>query len=246
MNEELKNLFEGSELSDEFKTKVSELFEATVAEQVKQAKEQLEESYSKKAEEYAEYVVTELEEKTDEYVQTEIIPMVEKYLDYAVQENFKQNEPIIESQIKVELADSFLKGFAGVAENYNVAVPQGQDNLIEELQTKLDEMQSRFDSLLDENKQLKEEIIIDQMSDIVDAKVVDLTETQKEKFYASAARVKFQDAEQYKAAIDELYESHFPTADDSNTNVQTLIENVDENVVVKKTDTWLDSVFSKI
>lgn len=244
MNEELKKLFEGLELSDEFKTKVSELFETTVSEQVEQAKEQIEETYSKKAEEYAEYVVTEMEEKTESYIQSEVIPMVEKYLDYAVKEQFKEKETVIESQIKVELADQFLKGFVGLAEGYNVAVPQGQDNLVEELQSKLDKMQERFDSLLEDNKKLQEEIIADQMSDIIESKISDLTESQKEKFVTTAKKVKFQDVDQFKSAIDELYESYFPV--DEKDTKENINEQVDVKTVEVAKDAWLDAIFAKI
>lgn len=245
MNEELKKLFEGSELSDEFKAKVTELYEAAIADAVEKAKEQLVEEYDQKSKEYAEYVVSEMEDKTQEYIQTEVVAIVEKYLDYATQEHFKETEQVVESQIKVELADQFLKGFVGLAEGYNVVVPEGQDNLVEELQQKLDKMQERFDSILEENKSLQEEIVKDKMADIVDAKVSELTESQKEKFYATAAKVKFQDEDQYKQAIDELYESYFPVQDKEDKKVALTEQAVDTETVNKVSDKYLDSLFSK-
>lgn len=247
MNEELKNLFEGSELSDEFKTKAAEIFEDALEQKLEEAREQLEEEYDQKAKEYSEYLISEMEDKTDEYIQSEVVPMVEKYLDYSVQEHFNSTETVVESQIKVELADKFLKGFVGLAEGYNVVVPNGQDSLVEQLQEKLEKMQDRFDSVLAENVELKEEITIDKMSDIVDAKVVDLTESQKEKFFTAATRVKFQDETQYADAIDELYESYFPVEDANDKKTLTERKSADGIITESRAkDSWLDHLFSKV
>lgn len=246
MNDELKKLFEGSDLSDEFKTKVTEIFEAAVAELVEKEKEQIEESYAEKAEQYSKYVVAEMEAKTDEYIQTELVPVVEKYIEYAAQEHFKETEALVESQLKVELADKFLQGFAGIAESYNVEVPNGAENIVENLQEKLDKMQERFDELLEEKNALEGELVLNKMSAIVDAKVVDLTESQKEKFFEASAKVKFKNEEQYADAIADLYESYFPSNVEDKANHQSLTENTDTTTVKVAKDPWLESLFENI
>jgi len=247
MNDELKKLFEGSDLSDEFKSKVAEIFEAALDQKLEEERSTLEEQYEQKAKEYSEYVVSEMEDKTEEYIQSELLPMVEKYLDFSVQEHFKSVEPVVESQIKVELADNFLKGFVSLAEGYNVSVSDGQDSLVEKLEKKLEQMQSRFDTVLQENVELKDQIVESKMTAIVDQKVSNLTESQKEKFFNSAKRVKFQDEDQYTKAIDELYESYFPVEDDqSKTTLKEKTDNREIQTEVKVKDTWLDAMFSKI
>src|SRR5690625_4787313 len=113
MNEELKKLFEGSELSEEFKTSVSALFESAVQDKVDEKEEEIrqktEEFYEQKAQEYSEYVVNELQEKANSYINDEVLPMVEKYLDYSVDQFLVKNEQVAIDTIKVNAAEQFLK-----------------------------------------------------------------------------------------------------------------------------------------
>src|SRR5699024_10484400 len=186
MNEELKKLFEGSELSDEFKSSVSTLFESAVqdkvAERESEIRQEVESFYEQKAQEYSEYVVNELQEKADSYISDEVLPMVEKYLDYSVDQYLIKNEQVAIDSVKVAAADNFLKGFAQLAESYNVEIPEGQETYVKQIEEEKQQLQDRFDKALDEVNGLKEEIRITKMGNIVDAQVSELTESQKEKF----------------------------------------------------------------
>lgn len=247
MNDLLKTLFEGQELSQEFKDKVQAVFETALEEKETEIQEQMESKYEKISEDYAQYVVEEMETKTEEYIEKEVMPMVEKYLDYATGEFMTENKIAIESGTKVELAEQFLSGMVGVAEGFNVKVPEGKDDYITEMQTKMEKLQSRFDAVLDEKAQLEQEITEGKMSDIVDETIKDLTESQKEKFQKVASKVKFQDEEQYKASINDLYESYFPTegGDFLNEKQEEEKELNEGKQEEPKTD-WLSTVMSRV
>lgn len=212
MNEDLKALFEGQDFTQEFKDKVSAIFESALEEKTEQIEAETKQRYSKLSEQYAEYVVEETENKADQYITEHVMPMVEKYLDYSVSEFMIENKLSVESGTKVDLAEQFLSGLSGAAQAFNVTVPEGKDDYITEMEASLQSMQDRFDRVLSENAALEQEITTGKMSDIVDAKVSDLTESQKEKFFRVASKVTFQDEEQYAASIDDLYESYFPTS----------------------------------
>lgn len=247
MNEDLQKIFEGMELKEDFKQKFEEIYEARINEELETIKEQAEaeaeEKYSALAEDYAQYVVQETEDKMEAYLNEEVMPTIEKYLDHVAQEFVNENQLVIESETKVELADKFLSGFSQIAEAYNVEVPAGQDDIVAKLKSNLAEANDQVERLLSQNVQLKEQIEVDTKSDIVDAIAEGMTETQKERFFESCVKVKFHNETQYKAAIQELKESFAPVKDK-----ETLKE--DKSIETKETltekDSYLDSIFSRI
>jgi predicted P-loop ATPase/GTPase len=247
MNEDLKKIFEGMELTGDFKKKFEEIYEARITEEKKQieeaAEQAAEEKYSALAEEYSQYVVAETEEKMDAYLSEEVIPAVERYMDHVAQEFVAENKMVIESETKVELADKFLSGFSQIAEQYNVTVPEGQDDVVADLKGKLAEANDTVDRLLSKTEQLKEQVEANAMSDIVDAVASGMTETQKERFFESCAKVKFHNEGQYKAAVQELYESFSPESEK-----EQITESKDKGVKEKivESDSWLDGLLSKV
>lgn len=247
MSDLLKELFEGQELSQEFKDKVTAIFETALEEKETEIQEQLEAKYEKISEEYAEYVVSESEQLAEQYIEQEVMPMVEKYLDYSVKEFMNENQLAVESGTKVELAEQFLTGLTGIAENFNVQVPEGKEDYITEMEEKLEAMQQRFDKVLDEKAELEQELVESKMADIVDEKVKDLTESQKEKFFKVASKVKFQDEEQYAASINELYESYFPTeGGDFLNEEQEEQHRIDESKKPSDQMTWTEQLLSRV
>lgn len=247
MSDLLKELFEGQELSQEFKDKVTAIFESALEEKETEIQEQLEAKYEKISEEYAEYVVSESEQLAEQYIEQEVMPMVEKYLDYSVKEFMTENQLAVESGTKVELAEQFLTGLTGIAENFNVQVPEGKEDYITEMEQKVEALQQRFDKVLDEKAELEQELVEDKMADIVDEKVKDLTESQKEKFFKVASKVKFQDEEQYATSINELYESYFPTeGGEFLTEKQEEQHRVDEAKKPTGQESWVDQLLSRV
>lgn len=247
MNEDLKKIFEGMELSEEFKQKVAELIESRIEEEKvtiqEEAEQVAEDKYSQLAEDYSEYVIQETEDKMQDYLNEEVMPSVEKYLDHVAEEFMTENKLVIESETKVELADKFLSGFGQIAEAYNVEVPVGQDDVVAKLKSDLNEANEQVDRLLTKSTQLQEEVETHTKSDIVDSIAEDMTETQKERFFESCAKVKFHNEGQYKAAVQELKESFTP---ESATNVIKEDKGIEEKETVTEQHSYLDNVLSRI
>ena len=243
MNEELKKLFEGMELSEDFKTKFSEVYEARIAEEKEAIKEEAEtaaeEKYSAISEDYAEYVVSEMETKTDEYIQNELIPVVERYIDYAAKEFVNENKPEIQAKTKVELADKLITGFTGLAESYNVKVPEGQEDAVAKLEEKLKEADKRLDAALAESEKLQETIVESKKDSLIGSIVEGMTETKKERFSESAKKIKFIDESQFKDALEELKESYTPSKPDNEDDLDKIDEG---NRIDEETDPYLDSL----
>ena len=115
MSEELKKLFEGAGIPAEVGVKVSALFEATVAEasdnKVAGMTAELQESFEKRFEEVKESWTAEATKKLDEA------------LDQALNEWASDNVVAIDSQLKVDIAESFMSiiGSAITTEGYTLA-----------------------------------------------------------------------------------------------------------------------------
>jgi hypothetical protein len=250
MNEDLKKIFEGMDLTESFKKNFETIYESRIDEERKKITEEVtesvtesvEEKYSVLAEEYGQYVVTETEDKMNKYLTEEVMPSIEKYLDHVALEFVTENKLVIESETKVELADKFLSGFSQIAEAYNVTVPVGQDDVVVKLKANLAEANAEVDKLISQNVQLKEQVESDVKNDIVDSAAKNMTDTQKERFVESCAKIKFHDIKQYTSVISEMKDS-FSIED---KKVIKEDKELDTKVVIKESSAYLDSIFSRI
>ena len=248
MNEDLMKIFDGVEISEDFKTKVSKVLEN----QISEAREEIraeeeakaEDKYSALAENYSEYVVTEMEDKTEQYINEEVIPQIGKYVDHAASEFMSENKLAVDNGIKVKLAESFLGGLGSIAEQFNVQVPQGAENELDKANQNLAEANQKIDKLLDKQTELEATITESKRSKVFETVSEDMTETKREKLQEMASKVKFIDESQYKGALEDLKESLAPGQENSKEDSDnTLNEQNNQN---QPTNSWLDSVMSRV
>lgn len=249
MNEDLKKIFDGVEISEDFKTKVSKVFESTVSEAREEIRAEeeskAETKYAGLAESYSEYVVTEMEDKTEQYINEEVIPNIAKYVDHAASEFMSENKLAVDNGIKVKLAESFLGGLGSIAEQFNVQVPEGAENELEKANQNLAEANQKIDNLLDKQSELEATITESKRSKVFDTVSEDMTETKREKLEEMASKVKFLDESQYKNALEDLKESLTPNQDDKEEkpSLDKLNEQSGED---NPSNSWLNSVMSKV
>lgn len=246
--EDIKKIFEGADLSDEIMAKMAEIFEARIEEEKKliniQLEEEIEAKYSTISEDYSAYLVAEMEEKTENYITEELVPSIDKYVEFAIDEFMKENKQIVESNVKVELADNFLTGFSGLTESYNVLIPEGKDDQVEKLSSKLDEANKTIDTLLTSNKELKDSIIKESSIKIINSVSNEMTETQKEKFNESCSKIEFIDEDQFTNAVMSLKESFVPVMDKEETVITEKLITEDEDI--ESDDKYLSELLSRV
>jgi len=246
MNDNLKALFEGVELSEETKTKITAILESEVDERVATKTQELTEQYEQAANDYQAYIVEEYKELSTKYIQEEVLPNLTKYADFAVAEFIKENSSKFEASAKVQIAESFLKGITTLAESFNVKLPEGADQT-NQVEDKLNKMTERLDAQLTENKKLQEQVDSFKKEKIVAPVMKDLTESQKEKFTKVVEKVKFVNEAQFTEAVQELYESYFPAADDNKNKIDESIKpSKPVQLTETKQDQWLDAILSKV
>lgn len=205
----LESLFEGTELSEEFKEKATAIFATAIDEKVAETKTQIETQLKEEYEAKVETKLQELEEASKAYISEEVMPSVDKYLTAAVQEWVNENAVAIESNAKVSLAESFLTGLVGLAAEHRLSLPEGQDQ-VEVLQKKVDELSEKAKELIDTNIDLQTEITSFKKAQVVESVTKQLSEAQKDKFGGVVQNVEYKNDEQYTNALKSLVESYFP------------------------------------
>lgn len=219
MKEHVDAIFSGEELSEEFRTKATTIFESAVSERVTAINEELHTEYSEKLDEAIETTKEELSKKLDDY------------LGYVVEEWMKENELALELGIKSELAESFLTGLHGLFESHYITVPEDRTDLLEELVGKVSELEGHLNESLEKNVELRKGLIEARCVEIFADVSKGLVDTEIEKFNALSEGIEFETEEQYKEKLTVLRESYFSDT----VSVVTEDSEVEENTAVSAT-----------
>ena len=107
-----------SNLSEEFKTKAQVVFEAAIANKVYDIRTQLEEQYA-----------SDLQEELT-HVRTSLIEKIDNYLTYVVENWVNENEDVVDSQLRSEITEGFIKGLQNLFVESYIDVPEEKRDLV--------------------------------------------------------------------------------------------------------------------
>lgn len=195
------SIFEGLDLSEEFKNKVQLVFEAAINEQVTQRVAVIEEELTEKLE-------SEMQESIEDKVE-EIVENLDKYLDYVVEEWMSENEIAIETGIKVEMAESLMQGLKELFEEHNIDVDDDTINVVAGLEEQLEDVQETANELINENIQLSAEITRMKAERVFEEMTEDLTVSQRERLKILSEKLDRDDLEEYSGNLQTIKESFF-------------------------------------
>ena len=216
VEEDLKALIEGEELSEEFQDKARVIFETAIKTKVEEIKEELQESY-------ATALVEELET-----IKGGLIERVDSYLEYVSDEWIQENALQVEAGLKTEMTESFLEGMKGLFEEHYVTIPEEKYDVLNSMVDKLDEMEGKLNEQIERNVALNRRLA-ESTADVIFADVTEgLADTQKEKLATLAENVEFESESDYREKLGTLKESYFPTK--STGTPKSTSENLSEEV----------------
>ncbi len=198
IEEDVKALVEGEELSEEFKEKAKTILEAAVKGKVVQIKEVLDAEYDKRLIEEVEEIKGALNERVD------------SYLEYVADEWFTENQLAVESGLKEELTESFMTGLKGLFEEHYVTIPEEKYDVLESMVEKLDDMETKLNEQIEKNVSLNKRLGESQAEGIFDQVSEGLADTQKEKLASLSESVEFESESEYREKLVTLRESYFP------------------------------------
>ena len=225
-------------ISEEFKSKVTTIFEARVIDRIQQIEEQTEAKYAGMLEEAIESVRTQLEEKVDDYV------------NYVVEQWLEENAIAIESGLRAELAEDFISGLHKLfAENY-INVPEDKVELVDELATKVEQLESKLNEEIEKSIGYKKSLIEATKQEVTRSVCEGLTETQVEKIKSLAESVEFSTEEEYQNKLETIRENYFPSglkkAAEEQLHEQVSAEDAGETKKQVSADPYVSSVANAI
>ena len=209
LEEDVKALLEGEDLSEDFQEKAKTVFEAAVRSKIASLKEALETRYASALVEQVEVIKSELTERVD------------SYLEYVANEWINENTLQVESGLRGELSESFMTGLKNLFEEHYVEIPEEKYNVLEAMVQKLDEMETKLNEQIDTNIALTKRLSESVSDNILDEVSEGLALSQKEKLASLSEGVEFESEEQYREKLVTLREAYF--ASKPVTNSQEVI-----------------------
>jgi CRISPR/Cas system CMR-associated protein Cmr5 small subunit len=218
LKEAFDGLFEGADLSEDFKNKTFAVFEAAVHERVLEEQAALEEQFENDLAEQVEAIAEDMETKLN------------SYLDYVVEQWLEENEVAIESAFKVEVAESFMEGVAALMSEHRLDIDEGELDAIAEMEDRVSAIEEKYNSTVEKLMTVKEEKETLER-EIAFAEVSEgLTDTQAYKLSVLAEGVSFDSLDEYREKISAIKESYFKeSVTASNDETEYLEESVEED-----------------
>tara|TARA_R110001583_G_scaffold190031_2_gene353925 strand:+ start:1141 stop:2268 length:1128 start_codon:yes stop_codon:yes gene_type:complete len=219
VKEHIAVLFDGEELTEDFQSKATTIFEAAINERVVAIEEDLRGQYETLLDEQVTTLSNEMTSKLDDY------------LNYVVEEWMKENELAVESGIRTEVAESFMDGLKGLFESHYISVPDEKYDLLEASLTKVTEMETQINEQIERNIELKKELLENTCGGIFTEVSAGLVDTEVEKLRSLAEGIEYDNADQYKEKLNVLKESYFDKSNPDASNydeAQTLSEETTE------------------
>ena len=188
---------EEATLSDGFRDKASTIFEAALKTKVGAEIDRLESEYAQNLEEEVASVKTDLVEKVD------------AYLNYVVEGWMQENEVAVEAGLRTEIAEGFMTSLQSVFKEHYLSVPEGKEDLLDELSEQVAELEEQLNKTTDENVELFQSVQESQRADVVRKHTSDLATTEAEKLSSLVEDVEFGDVESFDMKVKTIKESYF-------------------------------------
>jgi hypothetical protein len=200
VSDDVNALFEGTELSEEFKEKATTIFEAAI-------KAKLSEEYDKLVEHFA----TEMEKHVAE-AKSELSEEVSGTVNYAIGQWMEQNQVAVDRGIRNEITEDFIAGLKNLFEEHYISIPEDKVDAVEGMADTIREMEERLDEQVKANVKLQNRLNESAKQVVLNTVSEGLVDTQKDKLAALAEGVEFTSEEEYSKKLNTIKESYFPNS----------------------------------
>jgi hypothetical protein len=214
VQEDLAALFDGSELSEDFREKATVIFEAAINEKVSGVVASLEEQYEARLSEEVGAIEEALVEKID------------SYLDYVVEQWVEENKLAIESGIKAEVVESFMEGLKGLFTEHYVDAPQEKLDILAQTAAEVEELKAKLSASINENIELSKKLESAEADKAFTEVSEGLAATQIEKLRTLAEGIEYAGVASYKKKLGMIKESYFAAKKVESNAQQQLNEEV--------------------
>ena len=234
VDEDVAALVDGEELSEEFKTKAATIFEAAVKSKIAKIRKQIREENKK---EQDERIASMQEEMTDN---------MDKYLSYATKEWMEENKLSVETGVRNEVTESFIKGLKKLFEEHYIDVPEEKEDVFESLVVEVAELEEKLDAQTEKHMDTVKELNKYKATHIFQTVSEGMVDTDIEKFKELTEDVDYDTDEQYAEKLNVINNSYFKSDKKDEVVDKKKTAGTNNPVVDGKGDTRMDSVMSAI
>ncbi len=208
-----------AELSEDFKTEASTLFEAAIAERSLEIQENLEAQYN-----------AELNEEVNS-LRESLITRMDEYLSYVVESWIEDNSEQVENTLRTEIAENFMSSLKDLfIENY-IEVPAEKRDIVEELNTSVEETNAILEEATTEIETLNARIESFERGEVIASLSEDLSETEIHRLKSILEDVEFSDKEKFAKKAQTVKNSIFELKEESSQE-DSLAEDVEEETEI--------------
>jgi hypothetical protein len=210
ISSQLNSIF-GEDLSEEFKTRATSIFEAAVIARVNSEMEE---------------VTTALEEQTAEQLvefKEALVEKIDGYLNYVVEQWLEENALAVETGLRTEIAEDFINGMKDLFKEHYIEVPEEKYNVVEELTNTTSELKNQLDESISMNVDLSRQLAAVTRAQILEEQTRDLADTEADKLKKLVEGVDFESEDLYREKVSVIKENYFPKAVKSSPE-QMLVE----------------------
>ena len=196
---DLASLFDGNEnLTEDFRSKASSLFEAMVVARVSNEVGLIEDR-----------LVTEAAELMEEY-KSELVEKVDSYLGYVIENWIEENKLAVENGLRTDIAEDFIEGLKTLFAEHYVDVPEDKYDVLGEMQSQIEEISSKLDEAIAANVELHDANLQLNKESVLSVVAEGLAKTDAEKFKSLVADVEFENADIFEEKLNVIKENYFP------------------------------------
>lgn len=205
------NAIFGEELSEEFKTKATSIFEAAV---IARVNSEMDKVTSKLEEQAAEQLVE---------FKSSLVEKIDSYLNYVVEQWMEENAIAIDNGLRTEIAEEFMTGLQKLFKESYIEVPEDKYDVLGDLNAKTEELESKLNESIEDNIKINKELSDLKRTIILEEQTKDLADTEVEKLKKLVEGIEFESEDLYKEKVAVIKENYFPKAAKSSPE-QTLVE----------------------
>ena len=222
LRDQIDSIF-GEELSEEFRTKATSIFEAAVIARVNSEMEK---------------VTTRLEEQSAQQLvefKASLVEKVDTYLSYVVEQWMEENKLAVESGLRTEIAEDFISGLKTLFKEHYIEVPEEKYDVMADLETKAEDLKSKLDESISLNAKITKELSDLKRAKILEEQTKDLAATEAEKLVKLVEGVEFDSEDLYKEKVAVIKENYFPRTS-AKSPEQVLVEESGTSPAFESTD----------
>jgi hypothetical protein len=194
---ELNAIF-GNDLTEDFRTKATSIFEAAVIARVNsemdKISEQLQEQHNAEVEQ----------------IKESLVEKIDSFLNYVVEKWMEENELAVERGLRAEITEDFIQGLQVLFKEHYIEVPEEKYEVIDDLQTKVNKLEGELEESASRTRELEESVRFLKKETILSEMTTDLADTEVEKLCTLIEGVSYDSEELFREKVKVIKENYFP------------------------------------